>query len=179
MRAENWWGSCLIAPLLAACVAGCSGADGGSGDRDDDDGEAMRVTNALYRVPVPEELEPWATYPAPDTELDREEGDWVKIEYTFPTWIVGTVQQVELEGRFPAGATSFPVSAGPHGDGVCTVEGTRFVCTENLPGLVVDRAQAESVMRAQGVSGDDLTQRLRVTDVFSVDPIGIIEFDVP
>ena len=72
---------------------------GGSGDRDDDDGEAVRVTNALYRVPVPEELEPWATYPAPDTEFDRfdrKEGDWVKIEYTFPTWIVGTVQQVEL-----------------------------------------------------------------------------------
>ena len=180
MRADRRC-SWVLAALWMACIAGC-GSGGGEDRDDDDDGdetESSNVTNTLYRVPVPEELEPWASYPVEVAEFSREEGDTVKIEYLFPTWLVGLGQEVELVGQFPAGATSFPVSAGAYGDGTCAVEGRRMVCTEHLPGLVVDRARAEALMQEHGLAAGDITQRLRVTDVFSVDPIGIFEFDLP
>jgi hypothetical protein len=64
------------------------------------------------------------------------------------------------------------------GSGVCERAGQRIVCTESLPNLDVDREKARERMRESGLSRDELEQRLRVTDVFRADPIGIVEFEL-
>jgi hypothetical protein len=129
-------------------------------------------------VPVPKELEPWAAYPVEGVEVKRD-GTEIKIEYFFPHWLVGEVQQVELEGTYTEGAASFPVSAGALGSGECFVTGSRYECTEHLPGVLVNRAKAEALMQSAGLPAEEIAQRLLVTTVFSVDPIGIIEIDMP
>lgn len=161
-----------ILPALGVFfLAGCSGAAPGAAE----DESGIR---GIYRVPVAEGLDPWATYPVDGIEVERE-GDYIKIEYMFPSWLAGEVQQVELEGVFTGTEASFPVTAGAMGSGACDVSGPRFVCTENLPGVAVNLEKAKANMRAAGLPADEVAQRLQVTEAFSVDPIGIVEFDMP
>jgi hypothetical protein len=154
-------------------------------DRDDTEAEdsagAPAITTgvaALYRVPVPAELEPWSAYPVEGLEAKRK-GDNIKIEYIFPRWLIGGTQVVELAGTYQEGAASFPVSAGALGGGECFVVGARLECTETLPSMIINRAQAEAQMKQAGLPAGEIGQRLLVTDVFISDPIGIIELDMP
>jgi hypothetical protein len=103
----------------------------------------------------------------------------VKIEYMFPAWLAGDLQQVELEGVYTGVEASFPVTAGFMGSGACEVTGSRFVCTEHLPGVAVNPGQAKANMHAAGLSAHEVSQRMLVTEAFSVDPIGIVEFEMP
>ena len=57
--------------------------------------------------------------------------------------------------------------------------GSRFVCTENLPGVVVNPGKAKANMHAAGLPAHEVSKRMQVTEAFSVDPIGIVEFDMP
>lgn len=169
------WCSALVLGL--AFMTGCS-ASGGDDDGEDG-GEVEASMQAIYRVPVADAgLEPWAAYPVDAVEVKHRDGV-LKIEYIFPTWLVGDAQQVELEGAYPGGDGSFPVSAGLMGSGECTVKGPSFVCSEHLPGVAVNPGKAKASMHAAGLSAHEVGKRMLVTEAFSVDPIGIIEFEMP
>ncbi len=134
--------------------------------------------NALYFVPAPEALAEWATYPVPRVRLSRG-GDRVKIEYGFPRWLAGIRQPIALEGAPATAGTTFDVTAGSLGSGFCTQTGESFECYEMLPGISVDRTQAEVFMWEDGLAEHEIQRRLRVTDVFAADPIGILRFVMP
>lgn len=166
------WFSALA--LGISCLAGCSVG----GDDDHEESESEAALKGVYRVPVSKGLEPFATYPVEGIEVKRDDG-YMKIEYMFPTWLAGELQQVELEGVYTGSEASFAVTAGFMGSGACEVTGSRFVCTENLPGVVVNPGKAKAHMHAAGLTGHEVAQRMLVTEAFSVDPIGIIDFEMP
>ena len=106
MRAERSLFSALL--LGAACSLGCAARVGADHEEDEAEHEHP-IIKGMYRVPVADELEPWAEYPVDAVEIDRE-GASIKIEYIFPTWLVGELQEVELVGSYTEGAPSFPVT---------------------------------------------------------------------
>ncbi|APR81602.1 Hypothetical protein A7982_06951 [Minicystis rosea] len=152
--------------LLAACLLGSHG------------GRKATVHGAEYRVPVPAALEPWAIYPVGPVKVSHQGGS-LKIEYRFPTWLVGDDHKVKLVGHAAPGATSIHVDAGSLGEGDCTISGDHVTCVEHFPGMPIDRDAAEEAMIDEGFSAQEIEQRLEVTDAFSVDPIGILDFDMP
>jgi hypothetical protein len=134
--------------------------------------------NAYYFVPVPDTLAEWATYPVRRVRLSRGE-DGVRIGYRFPRWLCGIHQPIALEGAPAVDGTTFDVTAGTLGSGWCTQTGESFECFEMLPGIGIDRAQAEVFMGEDGLPEDEIQRRLQVTDVFASDPIGILAFVMP
>lgn len=165
--ARGAWCAALPLALLAGCHDALDGDDAGGG---------AQAGRAVYRVPVSKELEPWATYPVDRFEMKQDDGT-LHVEYDFPPWLTGFDRVIELEGPYSAGAASIEVVAEGIGTGTCTIEGGRLSCTESLPGLPVDRAEAQARMTAAGLSPEEIAGRLKVTDAFSVDPIGIFEAD--
>jgi hypothetical protein len=135
-----------------------------------------RVAGATYRVPVPEALSAWATYPVEEVEFERS-GSRLQIRYPFPRWLSGDSENIELEGVAPAGAEAFEVTA-DQGSGRCTRTGSRFECLETLPGLEIDRDKARERMFDAGLAATEVEQRLEVTRIFEADPIGILEFEL-
>ena len=132
MRARWSLSSALL--LGAACALGCTATV--DADHEDEAEHEHPIIKVLYRVPVADELEPWAEYPVDAVEIDRE-GASIKIEYIFPTWLVGELQEVELVGSYTEGMTSFPVTAEQLCSGECLVAGSHFECTETFPGMHV------------------------------------------
>lgn len=161
--------------LLAACgdggargsIPGVAGAAGAA------DG---RPEGAIYRVPVPPALRPWASYPVEEVELEREGAD-IEISYPFPRWLSGDSDEIVLQGVYSDRPEGFPVTA-EQGSGTCTHTGARFECRESLPGLEVDREKARERMLDAGLSTQEIEQRLEVTRIFEADPIGIFEFEL-
>jgi hypothetical protein len=170
----------MIGMLGAGPLLGCD--DHSSGPLDNAGGAAGSPTehatgNATYRVPVEAELAPFATYPLDRVRFEVEE-DQVRIRYAFPRWLSGVSAGVVLEGNYAEDVTSFDVTAGDLGSGSCTRTGASFECHEDLPGLDVDREGAAERMLDAELPSAEVEQRLRVTDVFSTDPIGILAFDL-
>jgi hypothetical protein len=169
----------MLAMLASLAACGTNGSDledmasGGAGA----DGSGLEpAAGATYRVPVPESLSPWATYPVEKVEFERS-GSRVKIRYPFPRWLSGDSENIELEGVAPAEADVFDVTA-EQGSGRCTRTGSRFDCLETLPGLEIDREKARERMSDAGLAATEVEQRLEVTRIFEADPIGILEFEL-
>jgi hypothetical protein len=141
-------------------------------------GAVFEVTNdARYSVPVPEELADFATYPVARVRVTRDEVH-VRIAYGFPRWLGGIRQRIRLEGAYASDGTPFDVTAGELGAGSCIQIGSHFECHELLPGIRVDLAQAELLMQEAGLSAVEIEQRLKVSAVFTADPIGILAFEL-
>jgi hypothetical protein len=170
-------GLLAISLNLAACGTDGSGLEGtlsagaGAGSTN-----MQRVAGATYRVPVPDSLSAWASYPVEEVEFERS-GSRVQIRYPFPRWLSGDSENIELEGVAPAGADGFDVTA-DQGSGRCTRTGSRFECLETLPGLEIDRDKARDRMVDAGLAATEVEQRLEVTRIFEADPIGILEFEL-
>jgi hypothetical protein len=180
-----------LALCLASTLLGCETEDvrsgsevtdgageGGAAGEGGSDADGLPTANASYQVPVAdEELEPWATYPIPRVRFEVENGR-VRIGYGFPRWLTGVGGGIELEGEYSGEPTRFDVTVKDVGTGTCTRFDRRFDCYEVLPGLSVDRERAAEEMHEDGLAADEIEQRLRVTDSFSTDPIGILSFDL-
>jgi hypothetical protein len=175
----------MAAPLLLALscegsdtsTVGKAGADPGNaaGTGGTDPGEPTQ--NASYYVPVADELAAWATYPVRRVSLLRDH-DSVRIGYGFPRWLGGVLQPIELLGACAPDAAEFDATVTGLGTARCTQTAGRFECYELLPGISVDRVQAEAYMREEGLSEEEIGQRLQVTDLFASDPIGVITFEL-
>lgn len=131
-----------------------------------------------YSVPVEDgsELEQFSFYPVAIATGEIRRGT-LKIEYPFPVFLSGVKAAIELEGPYQPGQTHVVVTAAQYGQGECDLTDGVWVCTEQLPGIQVDREAAKAAMAAAGVAATEITRRLEVTDRFSIDPIGIFELD--
>ena len=178
VRRASWFGVGLLTWLALGCSsddAGGSSPAGPGGTPSGDPGQ--RTESASYYVPVPDALEPFATYPVEGVRFEREGTD-VEIRYRFPRWLNGKGDGIVLEGTMAAHTTEFAVLVKDMGSGMCERQANRFECYEHLPNLDVDREKAEREMSDAGLGRDEIEQRLRVTDLFQADPIGILEFDL-
>lgn len=176
---RNSLSSLALASLISslpACDDGGSRDGSASGAAGAGGAGVERPTGAIYRVPVPDALSAWASYPVEEVELEREGAD-IEISYPFPRWLSGDSEKIVLEGAYSNAAEGFPVTA-EQGSGTCTHTGARFECLESLPGLEVDREKARDRMLDAGLSAQEIEQRLEVTRIFEADPIGILEFEL-
>jgi hypothetical protein len=146
-----------------------SGGEGGAA--------TLATQSPSYFVPVDAELAPFATYPLKRLSFTRNE-DSVRIGYGFPRWLGGVPQRVELKGNYLPNTTGFDVTITDLGTGHCRRSGNRFECRELLPGILIDRAQAEKFMREDGLPEEEIDGRLRVTEAFEADPIGVVSFEL-
>jgi len=169
----------LVALGLTACSEGNPGKPSGQDQRSSalPDEFEVRSEQASYRVPVPEDLAPWATYAVDRVELEYD-GQRIEIRYDFPRWLNGVGADVVLEGTYAVDTTGFEVTAPGLGSGTCVREHDRFECSEILSGISVDRSKAEERMQASNLDSEEIEQRLRVTDRFATDPIGVLEFQL-
>ena len=173
----------MLTTLIELCLASCAeggtaepprpGAESSSAPAELDD----RSEQASYRVPVPQELAAWATYPIDRVEIEQDDRR-IEIRYEFPRWLNGVGADIVLEAANAADSTSFDVTASELGSGTCTRAGARFECSEFLPGIAVDRGMARKHMLESNLAGGEIEQRLRVTDLFATDPIGVLEFEL-
>lgn len=129
---------------------------------------------ARYDVPVSPELEPFAQYQVTDAEWTINSRGERRLQYTLPLDLTGTAQLVELEG-IDSGAPWQLVGEVAGTTAECVTDGPHVVCTEHLPGVVVDLAALEARVAAGSLSAE----RLRVAQVFAPDPIGILRFAPP
>jgi hypothetical protein len=156
--------------------SGGSAGIGGAGDAGQTSGRGS-IYEGSYRVPVSAELEPFATYPIGSIRF-WQEGGMLEIRYGFPRWLSGVSKRIELVGNYADGASEIDVSAGELGTGTCVRDGAAFECYEVLPGLTVNRDMARERMIEGGLSPQEIEGRLKVTDSFAVDPIGILSFRI-
>lgn len=171
--------SCLVACGLAAC-----GAVDAPSPEEFPGEDAAKF--AEYRVPVEEhpELEAYAVYPVSGiTYLAN--GDEVTFGYGFPRRLAGVRQHIDLIARNTGDMRSFDIrveiSAEDEvvtGTGSCTRDGRKFECIEYLAGIKVDAELARERLLEDDESLEEIDQHLRVTQIFSVDPIGIVSFEL-
>ncbi|MEZ4446977.1 MAG: hypothetical protein R3B72_48300 [Polyangiaceae bacterium] len=135
----------------------------------------MDVAGAVYSVPVPVELEAYASYPIGDVSLCRT-GNQLEMGYSLPALLVGKKTRVSFAGTVEPTSTAYALSS-TDGTADCQRSGAAWTCTEQFTGLVVDLT--EVAKEAEGLTAAEAQARLDVSTIFQGDPIGILDFQLP
>ncbi|HZO16174.1 MAG TPA: hypothetical protein VFB62_23025 [Polyangiaceae bacterium] len=128
-------------------------------------------TAGAYSVPVPAELEPYATYPVDSITACRR-GELVELGYKLPALLVGKETHVGFSGSYDEAAAAFVLSG--NGTASCAVTNGSWSCFEEFAGITVDLAAVAE--ETQGLSAAEAQGRLDVSQAFGADPIGILDF---
>jgi hypothetical protein len=132
------------------------------------------ISGGVYSVPVPPELEPYASYPVDDITLCWT-GSAVQLGYSLPALLVGKKQRVSFTGSYDEPSGDF-VLASDDGTATCTPADV-WSCAEIFTGIEVDLEEvAEEVEDLDPVEAQ---ARLEVAKRFEVDPIGLLDFPSP
>lgn len=129
-----------------------------------------------YEVPVPAELAAAASYRTPHIRWTVQ-GGIATLEYALPPGLVGGAVRVEFSGPVDP-ATGQGTLVGKVGSAECTATPNRVSCLEKMPGilpLTPDMALVEAA--AKDEYAGPVQDRVRVTERFIGDPIGIVHFD--
>lgn len=135
----------------------------------------MDVMGAVYSVPVPAQLEPFASYLVEDVSLCRLSGG-IELGYSLPALLVGKKTRVSFTGPFDATTGTYELSS-VDGTASCELTGDAWSCLEHFSGLEVDLEEVAE--EAEGLSQQEAAARLQVAQLFSGDPIGILDFTLP
>lgn len=128
-----------------------------------------RNHDAGYEVPVPKELERFASFTMTDMR-SRIRGGVHEIRYTLPIELTG--RSIEVHSRSLDGGRTFQ---GPHQSMDCRESAVD--CKVSYPGLKLDAAEVQSRLEAMGIQGEELGARLKVHEFFAGGDIaGIIHF---
>jgi hypothetical protein len=130
-----------------------------------------------YQVPTTPDLASAAHYPVTHVDWTVAAGI-ATLHYDLPLGLVGGPISVTLTGTIDPGATMISV-AGAVGVGSCVANATTITCREafsNLGVLPISVAVVEqfAALEYAGPASD----RIAVANVFSSDPIGIVDFDL-
>jgi hypothetical protein len=125
----------------------------------------------VYSVPVPADLEPYASYDVPSITSCRR-GDVVELGYKLPALLVGQSERVSFAGDYDAAADAFVLLG--DGTATCEVVAGTWTCLEQFTGITVDLAGVAD--EAVGLSAEEQAARLDVAQRFGGDPIGIMVF---
>lgn len=179
----------LVSASLIACqsTAETSRADGGGGaggalstlpvctpDGQPEPAHAD-IAGAVYSVPVPAHLEPYADYPLEDVSLCRT-GAVLELGYSLPALLLGKKTRVSFGGTVDPASDHYELS-GDDGTASCDRVDRSWSCTETFVGLTVDLE--EVAKEASDLDPVEAAARLDVATIFGGDPIGILDFDLP
>jgi hypothetical protein len=127
-----------------------------------------------YSVPVPPELEPYASYPLDDV-CWYSDGKTLSLGYTLPDELTGSKNPIVLTGE-DTGQATFKL-AGDHGDADCSRGDSMSVsCRISYRKLNFDVDSVKQILSSEFPDPVQLTQRSAVSAVFRSDPIGVITF---
>jgi len=136
-----------------------------------DPGTPAVGARATYRVPVPAELEPYASFELGDLRFREREGQ-VNLEYSLPVLLVGGTQRVSFRG--PLLASGELDLNGEAGRVTCRAVGSSMQCDEVLTQVELDQQKLERALSA--FTSDESQARRAVAARFSDDPIGVLTF---
>ncbi len=177
----------FLLPVAASLLFACGGAendvDDGSGGQagggaslptcPPDTGAEPAHTDVTgsYSVPVPAELEPYASYLV-DSITACQRAGVVELGYKLPALLVGKPQRVSFSGSYDPNADVLMLSG--DGSATCDVSSAGWSCLEHFVGVAVD---LEAVAKeAEGLPAAEVQGRLDVAAYFGGDPIGILDF---
>jgi len=122
-----------------------------------------------YRVPVREELKPFATFSSHLTEIDNPK-DPKRFVFQLPPELVGTLLSVtmnrESDGKW----------AGPNASADCKNENQAWVCQVQFKNLPIDSEAVRSFITNKFPDLREASARLEVAREFSTEPIGILSY---
>lgn len=128
-----------------------------------------------YAVPVPPELQPYATYPVGDISLCSN-GAGIELGYSLPALLVGRAERVSFAGAFDETTGAFVLTS-EDGTSTCVVQRPEWSCVEEFTGIVVDLD--EVAKETEGLDAAEAAARLEVARLFANDPIGLLDFSLP
>lgn len=135
----------------------------------------MDIAGAIYSVPVPAELEPFASYSVEDVSLCRL-GSGIELGYSLPALLVGKKTRVAFAGTYDSANGTYELSSAD-GTASCELAGEAWSCLEHFTGIEVDLEEVAE--EAEDLSQQEAAARLDVAEQFSGDPIGILDFTLP
>jgi len=135
----------------------------------------MDIAGAVYSVPVPAALEPYAAYPIGDVSLCQS-GDTIELGYSLPKLLVGKNTRVSFAGTYLAAEGTYELSS-EDGTASCEPSDTSWTCFETFTGLEVDLERVAD--EAAELPAAEAAGRVEVAERFGGDPIGILDFDLP
>ena len=130
---------------------------------------------ALYSVPVPTELEAYATFPIDNASFCWADDELV-LGYSLPKLLTGKSQHVSFQGGYNPDTGNFEMS-GQNGTAVCTPTAPTWHCAETFIGLKVNLQKLHKLL--EGLPPNEAQARLEVANTFIGDPIGTLAATVP
>lgn len=134
----------------------------------------MDIAGAVYEVPVPADLEPYASYPIGDVSLCRQ-GTTLELGYSLPKLLVGKKTRVSFAGTYVSAEGTYELSSAD-GTASCEPSDTTWTCFETFTGLEVDLERVAD--EAAELPSVEAAGRVDVAEHFGGDPIGILHFDL-
>jgi hypothetical protein len=186
--------------LLGSIVAGCGASDTGSdpaaeaspgGDGALEPGGPARADSAApatpsdfapppagvyrgtYSVPVPFELEPYASFELESVRVEVR-GDELGLHYDLPELLLGEPRGLSFRGGSTA-AGDYRLE-GDHGVATCRPSAGRWRCDEALNGIELDAMKIDRLL--EPMPDAEARARRGVADRFSIDPIGVLEVEL-
>ena len=128
-----------------------------------------------YNVPVQEEtLRPFSTFPI-RVKL-RSNDKHSTLNYELPMEISG--RNIELEFQIETSEFGYRLT-GPLGIGECNKKFSQVICKmEYNKDLNINLNEVNQYLKSTGSIPNELEQRQTVAQLFSVDPIGILSFEM-
>lgn len=168
--------------LLVACGSDTPGPAPDFGDAPPlTPGDPVPTTTGVYaghyEVPASAELAAAAQFPV-DEVTWTVLGGVATLHYSLPVGLVGGKLDVNLTGPIAAGATELALT-GENVAGTCVAAGTKITCREvfgDLGPLPISMPVVQDVA-AREFTGPG-TQRVAIANLFSSDPIGMVDFDL-
>lgn len=140
-------------------------------------GDAPELFHGTYRVPVPDDLAPFAVYPLDDAALVLASGA-LSVSFTLPEGLVGypAAATATFQGAAPDGATEITVT-GYHGKGTCRLDGAiECALSYDAGALLSDPVAVAAYWRARGDA--NVAARVQVAELFDDDPLGVLRLTV-
>ncbi len=130
-----------------------------------------------YLVPASSDLAAAATFTV-DTVSWTVTGGVATLHYNLPIGLIGGRLAVDLSGPIAAGATQIELT-GVNATGTCVAAGTAITCHEVFGDLGVLPISMPVVQTtaAKEFAGP-ASQRVAIANLFSSDPIGVVDFDL-
>jgi hypothetical protein len=135
----------------------------------------MDITGAVYSVPVPSELEAFASYPIGDVSLCQL-GSALQLGYSLPALLVGKKTRVSFQGGYDTTSGRYEMTSAD-GTASCGRVGADWTCNEAFTGLEIDLT--EVAKEAEALPAAEAAARVDVAQLFQGDPIGILSFTLP
>lgn len=131
---------------------------------------------ATYRVPVPKELAPYASFEIPYDSLQSSNGK-LRLSYSLPAALVGETEDYEFEGQVDRSEPDFQLK-GPKGEMSCARDSGGATCQVTHHNVHVDLAKVEAALDASNLTPEQKAGHLKVSQLvarFGGDLVGVLE----